>query len=244
MIKNKRDESYQKHPELNPYVSHQRYEQPKEDFKTIGRKLEKLVDTKKTLRVADVACGNGELLYYLHKLYPNWELFGFDHTAEFIRTAQGFSRLQGVKFTQCDFADIEGTYDVVLSTCFLSLFQDITEPLNRLLALCNDGGHILATGLFNPYDIEVRVEFCDNSRPETKGEWRTDFNRHSQQSIRRMLGGRVDKVEFEECPYDIELAPDPEHVIRVWSLREQTGRTLLINGAWQIANQTLLVIRK
>nr|NIN33848.1 methyltransferase domain-containing protein [Gammaproteobacteria bacterium]NIO61276.1 methyltransferase domain-containing protein [Gammaproteobacteria bacterium] len=242
MTKSNHNESFQKHPHLTPYMSHERYEQPKEDFKTIGRKLATLVDTEQQLRVADVGCGNGELLYYLHKQYPHWDLSGFDHTLEFIKTAQDFHGLQGVKFYHRDFTDIEGTYDIVLSTCFLSLFKDISEPFNRLLDLCTDGGYIFATGLFNPYDIEVRVEFCDNSRPETRGEWRTDFNRHSQQSIRRMLEGRVHQLYFIECRYDIELAPDPDHVIRVWSLREHNGNTLLINGAWQIANQTLLIV--
>jgi trans-aconitate methyltransferase len=232
------------HPELTPYVSSTRYGKPKQDFKALARALAQRVDTRRRLRVADVGCGNGELLHHLHRLHPHWELYGFDHTEAFVETARAFPGLAGVQFKHCDFMAIEGTYDVVTATCFLPLFADIGVPLGKLLDLCTEGGHVLATGLFNPFDIEVRVRFCDNTDPRTRGEWRSDFNRHSQQSVRRLLEGRAREVAFEECAYDIGVDPDPEHPIRVWSFRDERGKTLLVNGAAQLANQTLLIIRK
>lgn len=238
------DSGYRRHPELTRYVSIERYEKPKEDFKTIAAKLEALLDTDRTYDVADLGCGNGELLYHLHRRYPQWRLHGFDHTPEFIHTARSFAGLAGVEFACRDLWEIKGTYDVVISTCFLSLFRDVEAPLVKMLDICRQGGYVLATGLFNPFDIEVRVEFCDNTNPETRGEWRTDFNRHSQASIRRMLEGRVPSVEFQECVYDIDIAPDPERPMRVWTSKDQEGRTTLINGAWQVANQVLLIVYK
>ncbi len=236
--------TYQRHPDLHHYVTRERYENPKEDFKTIGNKLAELCDPSRRLELADIGTGNGELLYYLHKRFPDWQLNGFDHTAEFVATARSFAGLEGVNIQQADLFDIEGRFDVVTTVCFLSLFPDIEKPLEKLLALCNTGGYVLATGLFNPFDIEVRVQFCDNSREETRDQWSTDFNRHSQRRIREMLAGRVESVEFEECKYDVNIPRDPDHPIRVWSDRDEHGRTLLINGAWQIANQTLMIIHK
>jgi len=231
-------------PQLSRYVSTDRYENPKEDFKTIGAKLERLIDTACAWELADVGCGNGELLYYLRKRYPHWRLHGFDHTPEHIETARRFPGLEGVDFYERDIFDIGGRYDIVVATCFLSLFPDVSRPLSAMLGLCRPGGYLLATGLFNPFDIEVRVEFCDNSSPETAGRWRTDFNRHCQRSVRAMLEGRVQSVEFEECRYDVSIPRDPDRPIRVWTLRDEDGNTLLVNGAWQLANQTLLVVRK
>ncbi len=237
-------DSYQRNPELTPYVSRQRYGKPKEDFKTVARALERLLDTRQRLKVADIGCGNGELLYHLSRLHPHWELHGFDHTKEFIETARSYPGLAGVHFEQRGLMEIQGSYDVVIATCFLSLFRDIARPIRKMLELCREGGFVLGTGLFNPYDIEVRVEFCDNTHEQSRGRWRTDFNRHSQQSIRRMLEGRVRSVTFEECVYDVHLEPDPERPIRVWTIRDESGKTLLVNGACQIVNQTLLTIHK
>ena len=239
-----RDQAYRRHPELTRYVSSERYDHPKEDFKTIATKLDALLDADRTYDVADVGCGNGELLYHLHKRHPHWRLHGFDHTPDFIDTARRFPGLAGVEFACRDLWEIDGAYDVVLATCFLPLFRDIEAPLGKLLDICRDGGYVLATGLFNPFDIEVRVEFCDNTNPQTRGEWRTDFNRHSQASVRRMLAQRARSIEFEECDYDIHMPPDPERPVRVWTFKDDAGRTCLINGAWQMAGQVLLIVQK
>ena len=55
-------------PQHEPYLSSERYENPKEDFKTICRKLEALVDPDRGLEAVDLGCANGELLYLLKKL--------------------------------------------------------------------------------------------------------------------------------------------------------------------------------
>lgn len=238
------DQSYRKHPELTRYVSADRYDKPKEDFKKIEAKLDALLDKGRPYDVADVGCGNGELLYHLRRRHPHWRLYGFDHTPEFVETAKRFPGLAGVEFACRDLSEIDGVYDVVIATCFLSLFRDIEPPLAKLLDICREGGYVLATGLFNPFDIEVRVEFCDNTNAQTRGEWRTDFNRHSQASVRRMLAGRARSVAFEECEYDVHIAPDRERPMRVWTSKDQDGKTSLINGAWQFANQVLLIVHK
>ena len=235
---------YKSYPNLAPYTSKKLYGDPKEDFKTIGAQLKTLLDLHQVYEVADLGCGNGALLYYLHQQYPHWKLYGYDSTAEYIETARNFERLKGVKFFHQDFFQIRHTFEVVLSTCLISFFQDIRKPLQKMLDLCRNGGLVLVTGLFNPFDIEVRVEICDNTHPQTRGEWQTDFNRHSQQSIRNMFSQQVQTIEFKDCPFNVEIPYDPQNPIRVWTLKNEQGRNLLINGAHQICNQTLLIIRK
>lgn len=236
--------SYQRHPGLSRYVGRGRYDNPKEDFKVITEQLARLTDPARVYSVADIGCGNGELLYLIKQRFPAWRLTGYDHTGEFIEAALAFPGLAGVDFRQADLFDLDGRYDIVIATCFLSLFDDIEPPLRKLMMLCREGGLLLATGLFNPFDIEVRVQFCDNSRAETRGQWRTDFNRHSQKHIRELLAGEVETLAFESCRYDLELPADPVHPIRVWSVRDANGETWLLNGAWQIANQTLMIAKK
>jgi len=226
----------------SPYVSQERYETPKEDFKTIGRQLAELFPQDSELEAADIGCANGELLYYLRKQFPNWNLTGYDRNPEFLAAGRNFSGLADVELHQIEFHDIEGSYDVVLATCFLPLFPDIEEPLERLLSLCRQGGYLLATGLFNPYDIDVRVQYLDHTMPES--EWITDSSRHSQRRIRDWLEPKVQSVEFTDCTYNLDLPPNPDNPARVWTFRDADGNSILINGAWQIANQTLMVVHK
>lgn len=235
---------YRSSPGLTRYVSTDRYENPKEDFKAILAALRSVVPAEPPLRVADIGCGNGELLYLLHRTFSEWELHGYDYSREYIDTARGFEGLRGVEFHHGELDGIQGSFDVVLATCFLPLFQDAIEPLEKMLSLCSPGGWVMATGLFNPWDIDVRVEICDNTHPETAGRWRSDFNRHSRRRITEALGGAASSIEFRECTYDVEIPRDDDHPIRVWTSRDGDGRTLLVNGAFQIVNQSLLVIQK
>ena len=235
---------YQRHPELYRYTSSERYENPKEDFKTIGNKMASLLDESLVTKVVHVGTGNGEILYYLHKRFPHWQLNGYDQTAEFVATAKAFPGLSDVNIQQSDLYDIEGQYGVVTACCFLSLFREFEKPVTKLIELCRPGGFIMATGLFNPYDIDVRVEYCDNSKPESRGIWQTDSNRHSQRRVSEYLKDSVKSIEFEECHYDLSLAYDENNPMHVWTENNKDKSPWLINGAWQIANQTLMVIQK
>lgn len=233
-------------PQRSPYSSAERYEkEPKEDFKHVMSRLEALLDTAAPHDVADIGCANGELLYHLHKRYPHWRLTGYDRKAEFLETARTFPGLADVTFTEANLYNIEETFDVVIATLFLPRFDEIESPLAALLSLCRPGGYLLTTGLFNPHDIEVRALVRDNTDPEMEDAWRSDFNRHSRSRIEREFGPRVQWLDFEEVSYDgVEIPRDPNNAMRVWTLRTEEGKTLLINGAWQICNQTLMTARK
>lgn len=226
----------------SPYLSQDRYGNPKQDFKTIGSRLAEIFTPDSGLDVVDVGCANGELLYYLHQRFTGWRLTGYDRNPDFLATGRAFPGLREVELRQAEFYDITGSFDVVFATCFLPLFPEIEAPLEKLLSLCRQGGYLFVTGLFNPYDVDVRVQYLDHT--DQQPEWRTDSNRYSQRRIREWLEPQVQSLEFRECDYDLELKPDPENPIRVWTFRDADGYSILVNGAWQIANQTLLIIHK
>ncbi len=74
--------------------------------------------------------------------------------------------------------------------------------------------------------------------------WRRDFNRHSQRAIRELLDGHASAVSFTPCRYEgVDIPHDAEHPIRVWTVPAGDD-SWLVNGAWQINNQTLLEVRK
>lgn len=226
----------------SPYLSDQRYENPKEDFRHIAARLEELYAADSVQQVVDIGCANGELLYFLQKIFPRWEFSGIDRNPDFLATARSFHGLKKVTLKQADLYDIEGDYDIVLATCFLPQFPQFEPPLEKLLSLCRQGGSVLATGLFNPYDIDVRVQYCDHTA--TEPVWINDSNRYSRRRILDWLKPRCRSIEFHDCQYDIEIKHNPDNPARVWTICDSEGNTILINGAWQIANQTLMVIRK
>ena len=230
-------------PELSPYVSHDRYENPKEVFKHLVGKLKRIVDPKKSYRYADIACANGELLYYLRKEFPDWELHGFDFTEEFIDTGRAFEGLRGIPLDVMDFYDLTETFDIVSFLGTMHGMWDLDEPLNKLLSLCNPGGFLLIDGCFNPYEVDVRAVFVDNSRPEARGKWHRDWSQHSRSGVSRILEGKCQRHDFEEIPMNVELPrkPDAPHC-NVWTFKDENGKIIVTNGTNMMLNKTLLTV--
>ena len=122
-------------PELSPYVGHDRYERPKETFKHVARKLASITDSDRRYRYADLACANGELLYFLRTQFPDWQFEGYDITPEFIAAGQAFPGLSGVELQVQDLYAIEDEFDIVSVINLMTAIGDPEETLLHLLSL-------------------------------------------------------------------------------------------------------------
>ena len=231
-------------PSLSPYIKQDRYAVPKEDHKFFERLLREKIDINAPLSVVDVGCGNGELLYLLKQRFPHWSLTGYDFTPEFIETGRNFPGLSGVELIVADMFDIDRTFDLVLCDSVIQIFPEIQKPLEKLLNICHGGGHIFVTGRFNKFDIEVRLQYCDNTNETAKGIWRTDWNQHSRQSIIRLFGSRVQSIEFHDIIMDKDLPYNPDMPINSFTFRDINGRNIITNGVNMILNKTILIIKK
>ena len=49
--------------------------------------------------------------------------------------------------------------------------KDFEPWINKLLKIVNKNGYIFITSYFNPYDVDMKIEFCDNPNDITKGIW-------------------------------------------------------------------------
>tara|TARA_Y100001936_G_C16091659_1_gene686813 strand:- start:7061 stop:7786 length:726 start_codon:yes stop_codon:yes gene_type:complete len=235
---------YKAFPELSPYLNDDRYRNPKEDHKFILEELKSIYASDSIKNVCDVGCGNGDLLYLLKQNFVNWNLAGYDYTKEFIDYARKFDGLKDVKLFHKDLFKIEEKYDIVLADGITHIFPDIEKTLNKYLEICNKGGHILTTGRFNKYDIEVRLQYCDNSNPETKGIWREDWCQHSRSLILELFQDKVDKIKFIDVIMDKEIKQNQNTPINQWTFRNSEGKNIITNGTNVILNKTLLVIKK
>jgi SAM-dependent methyltransferase len=232
-------------PALSPYITKDRYEKPKEVFKQALKKVETLVKTERTLDLADMCCANGEFLYFVRTKFPHWNLTGFDFTEEFIQTGRDFKGLSGVRLEVKNLFDIEGSFDIVCCFGSFPIFPDIEAPLEKFLSVCKKGGIIIGDGLFNKFDVEVKTIFCDNSKPETVGIWRADFNQHSRKRIKNFLKHKVKKVEFEDLIMGVDLPFKPENPhSNAFTFRDENGKNIITNGLNLIATSTIMTIRR
>ena len=172
------------------------------------------------------------------------ETFGYDFTQEFIDVGNNYIKSDNVKLTKKDIFEVEGAFDIVTSDGVTQIFDDIKKLLGKYLQLCKKGGFVLTTGRFNKYDIEVRMQYCDNTHDEARGIWREDWCFHSQKTIEKLLRNKVADIKFENVDMDLDLNYNSEDPIRQWTFRDDSGRNIITNGTNFILNKTLLTIKK
>jgi SAM-dependent methyltransferase len=238
-------DKYDPMPNLSPYMKKDRYETPKESFKQIAAKIKQNIKKDEQKELIDIGCANGEFLYYIKQNFSNWKLTGIDITPEFIKTGLEFKGLEGVDLKVKDLFDLRGEYDIVCSMGTFNVFREAEKVLDKFLEICRPGGIIVSDGLFNQYDVDSILLFCDNSKPESQGNWREGFNQHSQQRIKKHLKGKVSKVEFEDMIMGVEIPYDPGAPdINAFTFRDSAGKVMVTNGANILNNKTVMTIHK
>ena len=171
---------------ISPYLDTKRFKKPKEIFKHSIDILNKL-NFKKKKSLVDICCANGEFLYLLKKKFKNWDFTGIDICKEYIEVAKSHNELIDIKFIHKNFMSINTKWDIVFMHGSLQTQKDFEPWINKLLKIVNKNGYIFITSYFNPYDVDMKIEFCDNSNDMTKGIWRSDYNFHSQFLVSKFL---------------------------------------------------------
>lgn len=228
---------YRTIPELSPYTTSDRYGQPKEIFKAVARKLHELFPTESRRRLADLGCANGEFLHFLARQFPQWQLYGYDREPAFVEVAQHAQ--PDVEFHVADLFDITEQFDVVTMLGSFCIFPD-PEPL--LAKLTTMAPILLMDGYFNASEVDVRISYRDNSKPESTGLWRADFHQHAQSTVRRLLEPER-RVQFEPIVMGVDLPRDATAPhINAWTFKDEQGLRHLTNGLNMILDDTLLVV--
>ena len=226
-------------PALSPYTSTARYGQPKEIFKAVVAKLREIVDPGRSYRFADIGCANGEFLYYLGQQFPHWQLTGYDREPAFVEVAR--QAQPDVAFHMIDLFDITEEFDIVTTLGTFSIFPDPAPILAKLTTLAP---LLLIDGYFNVKDVDVRITYRDNSKPESAGLWRSDFHQHAQSTVRKALEP-AHAAHFEPIVMGVDLPqrPDAPHA-NAWTFKDEDGGRHITSGLNLILDDTLLVVTR
>jgi len=214
----------------------------KELFKDFSQKIKEHFNGRtENLNILDIGCASGELLYFLKKdLNTGGKMWGFDISAELIKNAYERFGGSGIHFFTDDAGNFsfDSKFDVIIMSSVLSYFDDPYPILKNLLNHLSDGGLILISGIFNNYNIDVRLRYkMDSEREWDKG---AVINQFSKKSIGEFLekAGYQYKFSTQIMPFDI--APK-EFLLRSWTVKVG-GERWLTNGLQLLYNIQILEI--
>jgi SAM-dependent methyltransferase len=226
------------------YLKEQRYDEPKEIFKFIGQKIKlRISSIGNDVRLLDVGCATGELIYYFKTLFKNVHFAGLDVSPKLIEAAR--NKVPDVEFYCKSIFDssffAEKKWHFVICCGVLSIFDDIKPALKNLLSCTLPKGSVYIAGAFNedPVDVIMRYRLAT----EINSEWQTGWNIFSTETYERILKDFDLDIDWEwydfKMPFAIPKRSDP---MRTWTIRTESNPYQLVNGASQLINMKLLEI--
>jgi len=216
----------------------------KELFKDISRIVKKQYNHKiGNLEILDIGCASGELPYFLKKdLGTAGAVWGFDISKELIQNAYRRFGQSDIKFFVDDARNfqLDKKFDVILMTSVLSYFDDPYPVLANMLKHLKKGGLIIVTGIFNNWNIDVRLRF----KLENDKQWEKDsvLNQFSVKSIGKFLAKAGYQFKFSKQIMPFDLLPK-EHPIRSWTVKVD-GMRRMTNGLQLLYDIQILQITK
>ncbi len=219
------------------FYAEEKSEKIKESFKVARNLIQDFkTNYEKSLSIADIGCAIGTFPNYLKKSFPNDNIFAYEYLDCCIKTGNKLYpnlNIQKVNILQKDSINFE-THDII--TCFgvLSIFDDVSIPVQNLLNWTKKGGKILIFGLFNPYEIDVQIKY--RNTPKLIAENQKDFlesgwNILSHNTIKKTLlsyGGK--NIKFHEFKIGVDIEKNLSDPVRSWTEMLENGSRIIVNG--------------
>ncbi len=227
------------------YLEHDRFEKPKESFKQIADLIDEAGLAGEGKVIGDVGCGTGEFLYYLENRFEGPEYRGWDILPAHIE--RGKDRLTKSSLFIGSALDHElmeaDSLDVSLYLGVHSIFEDIDPCFENALNWTRPGGAIYFFGVFNPYPVDVWLQFRRLGRPPEERE--IAFNTFAIERVNAYLNTRLGVGRHRFIPFEMpfELEPDVSDSVRTWTFRDEAGNQHFTNGLGILQSRWILEIR-
>ena len=223
------------------YLSQNRFEKPKEIFKSISSII-KDHNFPEQMSICDMGCATGEFLYYFKTLFPKCSVTGFDISKSMLELAK--KMIPNGNFTEGNVNStqsfLKDTYDVVTMTGVLSIFDDPRQSLTNCLSSIKKNGVVIISGSFNPHPIDVILRYRKSDSPESTME--SGWNVHSCNTVEKIVKdiSPTAKCSWHDfhMPFSIKQTSD---LMRTWTVKIDND-IALVNGASQIVNMKILEI--
>ena len=222
------------------YLKENRYDKPKECFKDLIKILKK--QKKKNLRLCDVGCANGELIYNLEKKFPSWKITGADLKQDLLNKAK--NKNKEATFVKLDISKnyLKNKFDIIVASGVLSIFDNQNKVLSNLIKMLEHKGSLFIFGHFNPYPINVYLKYQDLKN--NKNILQSGWNIFALEFYKNFA--KKNNLKFKIFPFDIklDLKKNKKDPVRSWTFKTQNNKRLITNGLSIIQYQHWILMKK
>tara|TARA_B110000003_G_scaffold242856_1_gene250923 strand:+ start:2568 stop:3314 length:747 start_codon:yes stop_codon:yes gene_type:complete len=204
------------------------------DKKTIDLIGDWIHERKKELRVLDIGCSTGNLLYHLHNVYPDLELVGCDYAETSIRKCRQNTRLKNIEFHIADVTNpIKlGLFDIVLvnAVFYMMSENDFAKGLQNISKTLKKGGLLVLFDFANDFNQDLKITEVSKSHPLG-----LDIHFRPKEKIRELLlSTGFSKLKFVnfKLPIDLPLISEQDHnELNSYTIKSEIGERLVFRGS-------------
>lgn len=230
------------------YLKDQRKQNTKEYFKFLLKILRKnKITQRKGVKIIDIGCATGELIYYLKNRFKNADFYGLDVHPKLIKFAKKDPDLKDVNFSVGNIINPPrknhlNKYDVVLFIAVHSIWDDIDIWFSKLKKYGKKGSSIYIFGLFNsnPIDTFVKIRRSSSKNKNLEPGWNL-ISINTYKNYFKKKG--VKNYKFHPWEIKINLPINKKDLMRSYTQKLSNNKYQLTSGIGLIHTLRLLEIK-
>ena len=225
------------------YLNENRKNEPKEYFKFANSLFSDFISQKKYPTVLDIGCATGDFLYYLSQTYRNAILSGMDSLPELIEVAK--KEVKNCEFFVSDIQDEKqlpnNKYDLIFMFGVHGLFDDCEPWINNISKILHEEGRAYIFGAMNDSDIDVISRIKTSG---SEGPYEFGWNTWSKKTLSILLEKKKMNYIFKDFDISIDIEKNTKDPMRTSTIKLETGKRLIVNGAGMIRQQKMLIFSR
>ncbi len=223
------------------YLKSNRYKKPKESSKMLLRILKQKKNLKKKqIKILDIGCANGELIYFLKEnLDQNIKFYGFDIRQDLINKSK--KMLPDVYFKKIDISKkikFKEKFDIIICAGVICIFDKLDDFFHNIKKLSKDNTIVYIFDKLNQYDYNVFNKYEDFNLREKVLQ--SGWNIWSINYLKKFLKNR--KVVAHKFDIKIDIKKRDHDLMRAWTIKVNKKR-YFTNGLKLLNNQYWLEFR-
>lgn len=208
------------HDEL--YLKSNRYNNPKESSKMLLKLLKKRNLKNKNIKILEIGCANGELIYFLKKKLGNKiQFYGFDIRQDLLNKAK--KKLPDVHFKKVDITKkikISEKFDIIICAGIICIFDELNIFFKNLKQISKPNNRIFIFDKLNEYDFNVFNKYKDINLK--RNILQSGWNIWSINYLKKFL--RSKKLLIHKFTIKIDLKKRGNDLLRAWTIKVDNKR--------------------